>query len=377
MNKSMETSKITKAALCFDEINSIKLAANDGGKVQLFMTAYSGKLIKNHWYWGDLAIDVSGMKMAKSKIPILNDHMTNEKIGFGESMVTKENTIEVTDATFLDTPFADDFIKNSQAGFPYEASIYAHPTKIQRLMEKEETMVNGFTMKGPGTIWRESVLKECSVVVFGADSNTKSAAMSEAEELTIEVEGNKLMKKEEIMDKEKLKAEHPSVYEEIFGLGKTEAEQKFVEIKASLDSSIQTLSAENTQLKADKDKLSAEGVTLGNRVLALEKAGTIAKEQSLKASADTIFAAQMKSHPGIPVRLHSKIRKQLNHEAFIKDEVLDETAFTAAVATELKDWAPAEGEETVLGMGMVADGAALTEEAIAARMFKHVSNTTH
>jgi hypothetical protein len=371
--KNKETLKLNRSALIFTDHETFAKveAKEEGAKRKLSMVAYSGKMIKGHWYWGDLAIDTSGVKFAKKEIPILEDHSTDRKIGFGAFQVNDQHQIVARDMTYLDTPFAQDFVKNSDAGFPYEASIFARPSKIQRLMEQEETEVNGYKMKGPGTVWRESVVKECSVCTFGADSNTKSAAMSEDEEVAMEVEGIQLTEKREVnMDLEKLKAEFPELYAQVFALGKTEAETAFVATKTELESTITALKAENGKLAADNTKVS-------ERLVRLEKQDMIRTEAEIKASADTIFASKMKD-ASIPVRLQSKIRALLKHEPFVKDDKLDGVAWSAAIETELKDWAPKDGEETaIMGMNFTApkEGTDAEADASVARMLGYVGQS--
>jgi hypothetical protein len=348
-----EEAKIKKSALCFTDSGTFATIEQfkEGESPILSMIAYSGKVIKGHWYWGDLAIDVKGLKIPKSNIPILSDHMTDRKIGFGTFDVNDKYQLVNTKATFVDTPSSEEFIKLSGQGFPYEASIYARPTKILRLGEKEEAEVNGFVMKGPGTVWRESVLKECSVVTFGADPNTKSAAMSEDEDVVMEVLTKEKLQevgKEECMDLEKLKAEFPELYEQVVSIGKAEASTAFAAEKAALESQIAELSAEKTRLSAvNKDT--------NDRILKLEKQEAIRKTEAIRAAADSLFANKLRESK-IPERLYSKIRKQLDHEQFVKDEKLDVEAFSAAIDTELKDWVSNEGEsgeEPILGMSFV------------------------
>jgi len=369
MNK--ETVKLNRSALIFTDHDCFSkiTPATEGKPRTLKMVAYSGKIIKGHWYWGDLVIDTSGLKMAKKNIPILQDHATEEKIGFGSFIVDDKHAIVNEDMTFVDTPFAAEFIKLSDQGFPYEASIQARPSKIQRLTEDEETEVNGFMMKGPGTVWRESVLKECSVVTFGSDANTKSVAMAEDEEVVLEVTQLKEKSKQEeevTMDLAKLKAESLSLYEEVFALGKQEAETAFAVVKTGLETTI-------AQLTADKTKLSDDNKDTSARLLKVEKENAMRKEEEIRLSADSIFSAKLAA-ASIPERLHAKVKKQIDYGKFIKDDKLDITAFSAAIDTELKDWAPVEGEEqSVLGMGYSRPAdASVDSDAMVDRMLKSV-----
>jgi hypothetical protein len=363
-----ETVKIQKNALCFSD-GSAKLAASEEGKPRVLqMEAYSGGIIKDHFWWGDLAIDTDGLKMS-GKIPILVDHDTSRKVGYGKFTVDKDHKIIPTESKFLDTEHAQEFIKLSDEGFPYQASIYARPTKIQRLMEKEEVEVNGFKMKGPGTIWRESVLKECSIVTFGADPNTKSAAMSETEDVDMFVEQQTEVKEEEVMNLDKLKSEHPDIYAQVVALGKAEAETAFADTRSGLESQIATLTAE-------KEQLSAKNGVNEDRILKLEKAEALRHEHEIKLSAEDIFSKVLSASP-IPERLHGKVRKQIDHQKFIgEDGELDKTAFRAAIETELKDWVSEEEEGSVLGFGSnrkpTEQFTETDSDAIVNRMLGHV-----
>lgn len=196
--------------------------------------------------------------------------------------------------------------------------------------------------------------------------------MSENEEVVMEVEEvKKIINKEEVnMDLAKLKAEFPDLYAEILALGKAEAEVAFAEVKTGLEAQIQTLTA-------DKERLTADNKDINTRVLSLEKSAILMKEMGIKASADAVVAERVKT-ANVPERLIPKIRKQLNHESFIKDEQLDVAAFSAAVDAELKDWMPVEGEEsTILGMSFgKTEGADLgNEDAMVSRMLGHVGQT--
>jgi len=370
--KKTETKKIQKAALCFTEASSYAKVDSfvDGEKKKLLMVGYSGGIIKNHFYWGDLAIDVEGMSLSSNNIPILHDHDTDQKIGFGKFIVNSQHQIVPEDATFVDTEAAREFIKLSGEGFPYQASIRANPTQIIRLEENEEAEVNGFTMKGPGTVWRKSVLKECSVTTFGADSNTKSVAMSENEDVEMEVE-QKQIKNEEvvIMKLDEFKAAHPDLFAEVVLLGKTEASVAFAEVQAKLEAQINALTAE-------KQSLSSLNEQTESRLLKLEKVLAIGKEEGIKARAEVVFAEVIGKHE-IPARLHSKIRKQINHDSFVADEKLNETAFAEAIETELKDWVSVEGEEntSILGLSFPKAGIETSTDGMVDRMLKHVGQT--
>jgi hypothetical protein len=356
--KKSITKKCPKNSLCFSEAAEFRFT-EDGGDPIMEMTAYSGKPIKGHWYWGTLAIDLSGMKFAKKVNPILSEHDIDKKIGFANYVVTEDYKLVAKNAKVLDTPFAQEFVANSKAGFPYEASIFAKPSKIEEIMEGSQAEVNGYVLKGPAVIWRESAFKEGSVVTFGADPNTKSVAMSENEDMEVEVTTFKGKVEEVPMTKDQLKAEFPDIYAAIYAEGKTEAEVSFSAEKTSMSGKITSLEAENAKLKET-------GKTQEDRLKELEKNDALRSERELKASADAIVENALSAHKEIPVRLHTKIKKQISHEAFIENGNLDKVKFAASVETELKDWAPVEGEgpePSILGMGFSASSEKVHEMA--------------
>ena len=107
----------------------------------------------------------------------MQDHDTKLKIGFTDRPNLKgKDELRFDHITYLDTKEANDFISQSQKGFPFEASISGNPTRIERLLEGKSDTVNGLKVKGPVTIWRDTDFRESSVVVFGYDSKTESKA---------------------------------------------------------------------------------------------------------------------------------------------------------------------------------------------------------
>jgi hypothetical protein len=325
---------------------AVKFTETDGEKTnpQLDMVGYSGGIVKNHWYWGDLAIDLAGMSFPKSKFPILEEHMTNKKIAFVKKseISVADNKLSIVGGVFLDSPESLKFQSDSAKGFPFEASIYAHPSQIQTLADNETAEVNGYTMKGPGTIWRKSTFKEVSICTFGYDSNTSAKAMSENEELSIDYqEAVKLTnKEEESMDFMKFKAEHPDEAAKFAAEVTAACEAKFAEEKTVLETKL-------AKAVEDNEKLSLENTDLEKRTLKLELAEEGRQAQAIKLSADSVFTTKF-TEAGLPERLSPKIRKMVSHDKFVADGVLDVEAFSAAVDAELKDWASEEGG-SVLG----------------------------
>ena len=143
-----EEKKLAKGAMRFIDQGChahVELAEGDGAKPRLKMVAYSGGIIKNHWYWNDLAIDLTGIQFKHSKFPVLEDHMTNRKIAVIGKPVIEDGKLKAHEnAKFLSTKESEEFQKLSQEGFTYQSSIYAKPSNVERLEDGASEEVNGY-----------------------------------------------------------------------------------------------------------------------------------------------------------------------------------------------------------------------------------------
>jgi hypothetical protein len=313
------------------------------------MTVYSGGFVEGHWYWGKLAVDLQGVKFDRSKYPILETHMTSRKIGFsGKPVINGGISLDSDNVVLLDNEVANEFIDNSRAGFPYQASLYAIPMRLERVEEGAVAEVNGLKMKGPGVIWRECLYQESSICVFGWDKKTEASVFSKEEteikvESTsisappkIETEGNdknKQMKGGDNMKLDELKTKFPELVEQIETALSGELEEKF--------------SKERADLKAENDRKLEEKE---DRILSLEKKDTLRDEREMKTKADKIWIAKL-TESEVAEHLWDKIQRHVLHGKFVKEGVLDEAAFSEAIKTEIEDWEKRGATQKVMGSG--------------------------
>ncbi len=333
----MTIKKAPKSAMMFVSPGSFGFSegADEGKRFE--MTSYSGGVIENHWYWGNLAIDLQGLKFEKDEYPTLIDHDTNRKLGVSGKPIIEEGLrfLEGDNFRFVDTEDSQEFKKLALQGWPYQASIYALPTKVKRLEEGEETEVNGYKLKGPNaTVWLEAVYMESSVTTFGYDRNTKVGMFSgDAENLDVEFEEEDFIepatREVEKVDLNQFKVENPDL---------------FIQLQSEVEQSV-------------KDKFSADiaGLTeklrvQGEQLLRFEKTEAIRRENELALAAKSLWAEKL-SQSEIAERLHVKVARQVSHEKFVKDGELDVEAFGAAIDAEIKDWESLGVSQSVLGMG--------------------------
>jgi len=312
-----------KALVQFEEVEV------EGAKTQkpkLKMVGYSGGIIKDHWYWGNLGIDLASMKFTKDRYPLLQDHRTDVRLAhMGKPKIENNQLVAPDDdIVFLDNEETQKFLSESAKGFPFQASIYVKPSKVLRLDEDQEHICNGFTIKGPGAVFLESEFKEMSVCVFGADSNTSAAAFAEDEPCTfaeVDIAGNTPVQtnKKEVkrMDKEQFMKDHADLYKAI-------VEEVTAKFKApEPDPEIKVMKAEVARL-SDENK-------------ALRKENEIRREKELKMEAEAVWAEKL-SASDLPERIHAKVQAMVDYNKFVKDQALDTKSFGEAVDVEIKSW---------------------------------------
>jgi len=358
----MAPKKVPNGALRFVQEGCHAFAEDqgEGAEKKLQMTVYSGKIIKGHFYWGDLAIDLDGLEFNRDKYPVLEEHNRDKRIAFTGKPIIDEGELKLDPdkTTFLDNEHSLAFQKDSSKGFPFQASMFAKPSVIETINEGQKADVNGFSLKGPATIWRKTDFKEASVCVFGWDSQTVSSAFSKDIKTEVEFEeiggdvlldslGNAL-ELAKVTEKElKEVKEMPKTVEEL--------QEKYPELAQQIADGV--TDELTKKFKLEKDELESKNIQLtktvdaqGTSIVALEKNDMLRSERELKAIADQMVANKL-SASEVPERLFAKIRKLLDHNKFMKDDKLDKEAFAEAIDNEIKEFEDAGVTTSVLGFG--------------------------
>jgi hypothetical protein len=350
--------KIPKGAFVLETEGKAEFVAQEGGAPKLNMVVYSGGVIKDHWYWGNLILDLPGFNFPKKKYPILQDHWTDAKIGFhkGKPIVDTNLRFDPDRVVFVSTPASEEFRTCAAEGFPYEASARVRPTAIERLTKDAVAEANGIKLKGPGTIFRKMDFIEGSVCTFGYDRNTESSVFADKTEMeifcdweeiggeekfhqeTITVKEN--IKETSIMDLDELKLKHPDLVKAIQKEAVADTESKFnaekQEIMGEVAKLSETVNAQGKQLKEQDEKLNS-----------FEKDKVLQTELSWKREAKQIWTEKLDDST-VPLRLHKKAMNQVKYSKFVKDDQFDAQAFAEAVDKEIEDWEQDDNDE-VLG----------------------------
>jgi hypothetical protein len=103
MKKQLKT-KIPSGAFLLAASDCHAFAEGEEGKKKLRLVVYSGGVIKGHWWWGNLAIDLEGVKFDRSKYPVLENHRTDKKLAFSKRPIVDGSISLDPDTTvFVDT----------------------------------------------------------------------------------------------------------------------------------------------------------------------------------------------------------------------------------------------------------------------------------
>lgn len=296
------------SACVFNERAEVQFAEGGSESNRFKILGYTGKVMLGHWYWGNVAFDLSGLKFYKSRLAVLEQHFDTSRIGFTTKQEIKDK-VEV-EGEFLDSENALQMKKDLKAGFPMEASLLVQPSVIERVMEGSSVKVNGQTLKGPGSVFRKAIIKEVSMCVFGWDTNTKSVAMAAEGNQEIKfnlLETNTMAEENTIESVEVFAKKYPELYSEIFKAGKVEGAKeseadghaKFTALQESCGDDhellVQCFTENKTPIEAAKlraEKLGKEKTELTAQVTELQK------EKPAVEAAQTEFSDQATAPTG-------------------------------------------------------------------------------
>ena len=401
--KQFEQREIPRKALFFrtapGESISVDTESADGQPVEkLKMRIYSGFPITGHWWWGTCAIDLSGGRYESDRYPILRDHDTERIIGStGRPIVSADGLWVDPDTTiFCDTPDSQEFRARSKEKFPFQASIHFEPLKIEDLEKGAFSSVNGYTLEGPAHIIREWVFKEGSACVFGWDSHTESAAMSnEGDKLLLNIEVSRNQQKPHQKNGENSMAEVTITTGDANAQSENPPPQNdapkdeggkygsIEEARAAIDAAYKQFPelrdeakskeggedkpAENKEMADAPDDKKKEEMTRDieglKKELAQQKMAAAQEyaEQSVALAMSQIeipgkTAEECRKNADI---LKGKLSKLVPFRSYFNNGVFDKTAFSTAIAKEAKeltDLMPAVSGSAILGFGAMSQG---------------------
>lgn len=139
--------------------------------------AYSGAVITGHGYWGNVIFDLTSVDVP-AKLPALIDHDRGHRCGYTTtSSITPEAGLTVA-GVLLSNEYGNSVATESDEGFPWQMSVHIEPGSIEEVQAGTTVSVNGQSLQGPLTVFKNSKIIEVSFTATGWDSNTSATAMS-------------------------------------------------------------------------------------------------------------------------------------------------------------------------------------------------------
>jgi hypothetical protein len=160
---------------------SAEVKAEVEGKRRFSGVAYSGEVVTGHSYWNAVVFDLSTTKVA-DRTAVLVDHDRSQRAGVCKLSIA-DNRI-LAEGHLLPNTHGAAVAADADDGFPWEMSVHIQPGRVDELQAGSTTVVNGHTVNGPATIFRDSVIRELSFTPTGADIGTSAAVFSATKEST-------------------------------------------------------------------------------------------------------------------------------------------------------------------------------------------------
>lgn len=195
-----------------DVVPQFSMTPGEGGakaKRTFSGVAYSGGMIENHWYWGQLVFDLESMSVP-AKLPALIDHDRAQRAGYVTTSNVDINTGLTVTGNLLSNQAGSQVASDSDEGFPWQMSVHITPNSVEEVAQGASVVVNGKTLTGPVTIFRNTKITEVSFTATGWDSNTTATALSKkpSGEQSTQFNKEQPMTEQEKADFDKLKADN-------------------------------------------------------------------------------------------------------------------------------------------------------------------------
>ena len=182
----------------------IEAAAGDSTKQpRVSILAYSGGLMSVGRY-GTVAIDLKGLELSASAMPLLVDHNANiDGIAGSGTPSVLNNQLAVNGTLAPTSEAAQKLIALSKAGVSFGASVGVEPTKQEFIKAGSAVVVNGQTIKSDRDFMlvRSGKLREVSILSVPADSTTSvsiAAGLHRKGNTTMTVENQNVQVPEEM-----------------------------------------------------------------------------------------------------------------------------------------------------------------------------------
>lgn len=151
------------------------------------MVANTGTPMDLEGFFDPVILEISGSKFDRDVTPVIGDHDTSRRIGhtiiqkivpagkrgkFRGKMIDGP-VIAAAGVVSSKMGIATGFVEDAKAGFPFQVSVGATIEDAYYLEKGEKAKVNGKQVVGPMIVVTNSLIRELTICVLGADKDTK------------------------------------------------------------------------------------------------------------------------------------------------------------------------------------------------------------
>jgi hypothetical protein len=153
---------------------ALTAAAGEGKRPTFEIAAYTGAVMTVEGFYTPVIVDLTGLRAARGKLPVLLDHDRSQIVGQGTAKIDSAG-VRISGTVTADDGAAGKVVAHARNGFEWQASIGASVVRREFLEAGKRAVVNGREVTGPIIIAREAALQEVSFVAIGADGQSSAA----------------------------------------------------------------------------------------------------------------------------------------------------------------------------------------------------------
>lgn len=159
--------------------------------------ALNGEVLNHHW-WGRCVYDMSGLTDPVRQLGIDYNHDDNQSLGYIDEVVVESNQLICRGFIINNTERSREVVEKSMYGQEFGASVTIQSfDRTEELEAGSTTEVNGISVAGPLTIFREYSIRGVAITpyptdaatvvsIFKNEKNQGEPAMTEKKTLTVD-----------------------------------------------------------------------------------------------------------------------------------------------------------------------------------------------
>ena len=160
------------------EVTFAPAKASSDGLTEFELVVYTGKTVRT--FFGDMVVDVAGMKIGRQRKPVLLGHVAADVVGHSTKIEkTYDGRILLRGVASGTKEVSDRVVVPARNGFPWQSSMGFSIDHVRNLEKDSELELNGRKIHGPLLVVDRSSFKEASFLPLGADDDTSGVVFGD------------------------------------------------------------------------------------------------------------------------------------------------------------------------------------------------------